>query len=760
MNPALHTSGADQRLARALSLIGDDPTGRAEDVYDARARDAARFAADHVHGWKPEWWLNLCAIAPDGDWKKPLIGKSCRAPEVAAKQAEIAAWIATVNRGGRGIYFAPNPLSRAPASGKANNADVAAVVTLHIDADPDCAAAGSYDAARDALWSCVQQSLESGDLPRPTFAVDSGNGAGLFFTLPEPMGAAEGRAACRTMQRRARSVLTRAKVDATHDPARVMRLPFTRNWPSKGKIEKGYPSGERSPWSSLRESGGPPLTAAFVADLGARSGCDDAEPPDPASVPQEALRAPDAETLAALVQDMPNPDSVDRAQWVDVLRAIRAAATGLLPDDGEEIAREWSERWAGGAHDEAAFAKTWRSVAGPSLIGWRWLVERAEGFGSSMPERLRYAEAVRDFALVAPAAAGGMTADAAGRFPLLTMADRAARAATAREYILKGLMARGDLVLLVGPPGAGKSLLGPLIAHAVASGAPVLGRRVRRQRALYVPCEDEHGMVGRVRALDMERGGADDLLLLGGAPNLRNKQDARDMCAVIAANRIGLVVVDTLAAAFPGMQENESADMGAAIAALRSLTKPTGAAVLALHHPAKADPTMEPRGFSGLAGAADVVLKIMPPAAKETVRTVAIGKNRNGPGFGNVGGFTVREVPIGLDVDGDPVVSVIAEETATCPRAAPKLPKQAESARAALYAAMHGGGADLPRGDGFPAEQTRGVRVDAWRVECMRRGLSGSNDPAAQRKAFARARDTLRDRGLIGIRDGLAWLLP
>ena len=54
-----------------------------------------------------------------------------------------------------------------------------------------------------------------------------------------------------------------------------------------------------------------------------------------------------------------------------------------------------------------------------------------------------------------------------GRFRAKALAD--CRVDHAADYIIKGVVARGDLALIYGQPGSGKTLLGPLLAHAAAT---------------------------------------------------------------------------------------------------------------------------------------------------------------------------------------------------------------------------------------------------------------------------------------------------
>jgi len=70
-------------------------------------------------------------------------------------------------------------------------------------------------------------------------------------------------------------------------------------------------------------------------------------------------------------------------------------------------------------------------------------------------------------------------------------APTGAQEATSPVWLVDGMMLRGSLLMLAGPPKtAGKSLLALDLCYRVASGTPFLGRAVRRGRAFLANLED------------------------------------------------------------------------------------------------------------------------------------------------------------------------------------------------------------------------------------------------------------------------------
>lgn len=98
-------------------------------------------------------------------------------------------------------------------------------------------------------------------------------------------------------------------------------------------------------------------------------------------VDQAALRAPSAALLAEAAPHVANSGGYD--DWIRGLAAWRGAATGVLDDEGEALARDWTERWDGsgaGGGPAVDFETKWRQITPPFAAGWPQ-VERAARAG-------------------------------------------------------------------------------------------------------------------------------------------------------------------------------------------------------------------------------------------------------------------------------------------------------------------------------------------------------------------------------------------
>jgi archaellum biogenesis ATPase FlaH len=340
-----------------------------------------------------------------------------------------------------------------------------------------------------------------------------------------------------------------------------------------------------------------------------------------------------------------------------------------------------------------------------------------------------------------------------------TIAFRDCRPDHAARYVVKGILAPGDLALIFGQPGAGKSLLSPLLAHAIASGREVFGRRVRQGAVLYIAAEAGADMEVRFVALRERHGQANGLHLLPAPLNLLDPagSDLRALQEVIEKMRPQVVFIDTLAASFPGLMENEASDMGRAVRALRDLSEPSGAAVVAVHHAPKSGET--PRGHGLLNGDCDVTLRV--EGQDDEVRRVVAGKNRNGPS-GPLFSFGMELVDLGTDVDGDVIRRPVAVETDALPDTAREKRRPTGAAGRALDLLINQiaiRGEQLPHGEGFPSSPTMGVPEKAWRAAFYAGMPDADAKPDTQRKAFQRASLSLLNARLIGLRGELAWLV-
>ncbi len=181
----------------------------------------------------------------------------------------------------------------------------------------------------------------------------------------------------------------------------------------------------------------------------------------------------------------------------------------------------------------------------------------------------------------------------------------------ARQFIVDGLLWRGDLAVLYGEGGIGKTYAMIDMAVAVAMIEPWLGRESTPCNVLIV---DEES--GQARMLDrLERTmrghgiapGTDVPIYAASFAtwNLRLKPDAQRLRNLIAETQAGLVIIDALVDVMLGGDENLVRDVQPVLHNLRIVAQETGAAIVLIHHANKAGGQ---RGTTAIRGAVETLL--------------------------------------------------------------------------------------------------------------------------------------------------------
>jgi hypothetical protein len=236
-------------------------------------------------------------------------------------------------------------------------------------------------------------------------------------------------------------------------------------------------------------------------------------------------------------------------------------------------------------------------------------------------------------------------------------------------YVVKGIFGRGQLVVVWGPPGSGKSFVTLDMGAAVGAGVPWRGRRTKKAVVIYVAAESSALYIrNRIAALKSERPEIQDsrVVVMPIALDLLHAEKG-DVAAVIQAWRqladneeVALIIIDTLAVTFGGGNENTPEDMGQYVANIKRIIADTGCAVIVVHHCGK-DEARGMRGHTALLAALDAELAI--DNADQPERILRTGKVRDGDGFTDLFAFRLRQVTLGTDREGDPVTTCVVDST-------------------------------------------------------------------------------------------------
>lgn len=440
-------------------------------------------------------------------------------------------------------------------------------------------------------------------------------------------------------------------------------------------------------------------------------------------------------TVVSALMAIPNDGAPNWPRFCEIVMAVHEESNGS--PEGFEALVKWAAQNPSFSLRECQ--TIWRSLRAGQAgnIGGGLLFKQASEHGWSEPIPDDEFEDLGD----EPEAQAPKT-DTPARLSFLSPAD--CEAAPARSYLIKGLIAERDVGCIVGAPGAGKSLLAPFLAYAVAQGRNAFGMRCKAGKAFYVAAEDPRGMRGRVKALRMAHGDAQGFVLVEGVSDLLAK-DSPDLVALKRAlkeQRPQLVIIDTLAMAFPGLEENSAEAMGRVVSVARSLTK-WGAAVVLVHHDTKDGQQGLPRGHSILNGALDVALHVKRDEAG--VIRGKLTKNRNGTCERDIA-FRIATEDGGKDEDGDAITLPRCAELANA-EAAPQV--RLNRSEKAVMMHFH----ELAK-DGCDVEER------ALRQACIEgRNVSSADNPDSRRRTLDNALRGLLDKGALDYRGG-CYALP
>jgi hypothetical protein len=238
------------------------------------------------------------------------------------------------------------------------------------------------------------------------------------------------------------------------------------------------------------------------------------------------------------------------------------------------------------------------------------------------------------------------------------------------EWLIKGVLTRGEVSIWYGMPGCGKSFLITDAGLAVARGLSWLGQRTRSGLVIYQAGEGGLGLKKRLRAYRLHHEVRADLdvpfVLLPSPINLFvSDADVDKLIEEIKAwgsfydAPLELVVIDTFSAATPGADENAGKDVGPVLARCRRIANETGAHVALVHHTPKGGGS--PRGWSGFLGNVDNAVEVIRTDDKVgtlDVRHMTVTKQKDDQD-GLFRRFILPQVTLSLDADGDRVTSCV-----------------------------------------------------------------------------------------------------
>ena len=340
------------------------------------------------------------------------------------------------------------------------------------------------------------------------------------------------------------------------------------------------------------------------------------------------------------------------------------------------------------------------------------------------------------------------------------------------EWLIEGVIPKKAFVALYAPPASFKSFIALDIAECIATGREFLTKPVKHQGAvLYIAGEGHGGIGARIKAMKKHHNtpaGA-PVFFLRKQINLRSStSDIQDLIQAVdeiqATQDIQfeLVVIDTLARAFGGGNENASEDMGAFITAAGAIQGRYNCALLVVHHAGK-DATKGLRGHSSLLGAVDTELEIIriEDAPKGILH---VSKQKDGED-GQRYGFQMITVELstthlGFDSISSLAVEVDSEMNVNQTRGKPVPPNRAglgtnnQNALRSLHAAIKKFGMM----ETINGMRNKAIKVDQWRDE-FKASMGSDTDAEVFKKLWWRVKTQLQNAEKVALHGDWCWAI-
>ena len=343
------------------------------------------------------------------------------------------------------------------------------------------------------------------------------------------------------------------------------------------------------------------------------------------------------------------------------------------------------------------------------------------------------------------------------------------------RWMIDKVLPVGAFTALYGPPGSFKSFIALDIAEAIATGRTWMGNEVSEPGSvLYIAGEGFGGVGARIKACKQHHGTEDGAQIYVIRHQLNLRSSIEDFNALMLAVEhlvidtgidFKLIIIDTLARAFGGGDENSASDMMQFVVTCGHIQKIVqDAALMILHHSGK-DSAKGMRGSSALLGAVDTELELI-RFEDSMSGIIRIAKQKDGEDGTRIG-FEMVSVelapPAGSLQIGDPVTSLAVQgkevgaldDKKNNASSGSKLTAQELKALNCLENVIKQKGM-LKAMEGT---QRMCVLIEDWELEFRAKlGRKPSGDKTFD-KAWSRAKEKLTTHKLMDMRDEWVWML-
>lgn len=234
------------------------------------------------------------------------------------------------------------------------------------------------------------------------------------------------------------------------------------------------------------------------------------------------------------------------------------------------------------------------------------------------------------------------------------------------NWLVAGWFACNEVSVIAGASRSGKSFYALEIGLCVAESRPLFGLRTKHGAVIYQAGEGAAGVKKRLRAWRQHHGRiwtreTPFVLLQRPIDIYHSTEEVDGLIAEILAHAkvfevpLRLVVIDTLATATPGADENSGRDMSTVLGNVARINERCGCHVMLVHHLNAAGGKL--RGHTSVyANVGQVVLVERDP--ETGIRTVTLDKQKDDED-GKEQKFELLQVKLGVDEDAQPITSCV-----------------------------------------------------------------------------------------------------
>lgn len=328
---------------------------------------------------------------------------------------------------------------------------------------------------------------------------------------------------------------------------------------------------------------------------------------------------------------------------------------------------------------------------------------------------------------------------------------------------VQGLLTESAMSVVYGESNCGKTFFMSDLAFHIAQGKEWRGKRVEKGNVLYLSLEGSRGIKNRIAAYKSEnKVNLDGFLMMPCQVDfIKSEEDIPELISLVLSanavfdNNIKLIVVDTLARALGGGDENSGQDMGVLVKHADLIRQHTNAHICFIHHSGK-DKARGARGHSSLRAAVDTEIEISRNDGDD-FSNIKIAKQRDLEKDDDLQ-FKLKRIVLGVNRHNEEVSSCIVEPYNLTEDTENRIEKKIKSGKTkTAFDALRecimekgfiGSGQNMPK--------CRVVTIEAYKQYLIKRGVMSDN-PTSHRKQWERISSDIIENKIAIIRDNFIW---